>query len=50
MNDDLERCPYCGGRCLDPCDEPPADICERALELSGALADFTRIVEDGGKK
>ena len=26
-----EKCPYCGIRVEDPCDEAPSDICERAI-------------------
>lgn len=26
-----EKCPYCGIRTEEPCDEPPPDTCERAL-------------------
>lgn len=31
-DNDLERCPYCGGRFKVPCDEPPPDTCSQALE------------------
>lgn len=30
--DILEKCPYCGLRTENPCDEPPPCYCERALE------------------
>jgi hypothetical protein len=28
-----EVCPYCGIRTDEPCDEPPIDTCERALNV-----------------
>jgi hypothetical protein len=31
---DLERCPYCGIRTEEPCDEPPPDTCPKALEAT----------------
>lgn len=29
---DLDKCPYCGMRTEEPCDEPPAVYCERAID------------------
>lgn len=29
--DDLERCAFCGCLLENPCDSPPPDICERAI-------------------
>ena len=28
---ELEKCPYCGIMTADPCDSPPPDICEQAI-------------------
>ena len=29
-----EKCPYCGIRTEEPCDEPPPDTCEQALRVA----------------
>ena len=29
---DWEKCPYCGFRMENPCDEPPSDICSDAID------------------
>ena len=29
-----EKCPYCGIRTEEPCDEPPSDTCEQALRVT----------------
>lgn len=34
---DLEKCPFCGARTETPCDEPPPDTCEKALNATFAL-------------
>lgn len=31
---ELERCPFCGARVETPCDEPPPDICEKAINAT----------------
>jgi len=28
---ELEKCPYCGCTLENPCDSPPPDYCEQAL-------------------
>lgn len=34
---DMETCPYCGILTESPCDAPPADYCEQAInEVHGA--------------
>lgn len=30
---DLEQCPYCGIRTESPCDAPPSDTCEKAINI-----------------
>ena len=29
---DWDKCPYCGYRMEEPCDEPPPDMCSKALD------------------
>jgi hypothetical protein len=29
-----ERCPFCGATVVSPCDEPPVDTCEKALNAT----------------
>jgi hypothetical protein len=40
MNEDLEKCPFCGLLVDTPCDEPPPDICEKALEPQNMTFDI----------
>lgn len=32
--DEPELCPYCGCTVVNPCDEPPPDTCEKALNAT----------------
>lgn len=34
MNDDTERCAFCGATVESPCEEPPVDTCEKALNAT----------------
>ncbi len=31
---DLERCRFCGAEVINPCDAPPPDICEKAINAT----------------
>lgn len=31
---DLEQCPFCGIMTDNPCDTPPPDICEQAINVT----------------
>lgn len=33
-SDEFERCPFCGALVESPCDEPPPDVCEKAINAT----------------
>ena len=43
MSLDLDKCSYCGARVEEPCDEPPPDTCEKAIEAV-ARAEYKAMV------